>query len=164
MSVETGIWRARIGLHSSLKFSKKLRVLISWRFFIEVFIFLMLLLVANTLLFLKNIIRYGMFALPKIKSNILPFFWSYYILMLCNDIHKNPGPSKEGSLKLLHWNLNSIKTENYSRVSLIESFNANLNYDFIGLSETALHQTDGNERLHIEGYYPPIRRDILSTG
>ena len=56
--------------------------------------------------------------------------------------HKiEPRTKKSGNcqpLKFCHWNLNSILPENCFKVSLLKSFNALHNYDFICLSETFL--------------------------
>ena len=109
----------------------------------------------------RKIGRHGLFS-PKVKKFILSLLWTYLLLLLGNDIEKNPGPCRQNYLKLFHWNLNSIKTDNYARISLIEAFNAISNYDVIGLSETGLHQSDTDFRLNLDGYHPPIRKDITS--
>ena len=161
MNVETSVWRARIGLMNVLKMQNKLGSFNSWESVFRFVFIILLLLGIGIRLFLKKVFKAGLAVLLKYIYLALPFMWNYVILMLCNDIQKNPGPCGGNPLKILHWNLNSIKTDNYSRVSLIESFNSNLNYDIIGISETALHQSDTDDRLNIEGYYAPIRRDII---
>ena len=72
----------------------------------------------------------------------LDFVLFFALLLLCHGvIESNPGPKRSGNcqpLKFCHWNLNSILSENCFKVSLLKSFNALHNYDFICLSETFL--------------------------
>ena len=72
----------------------------------------------------------------------LEFALLFALLLLCHgDIGSNPGPKKSFNcqpLKFCHWNLNSILSENCFKASLLKSFNALHNYDFIWLSETFL--------------------------
>ena len=72
----------------------------------------------------------------------LKFALFFTLLLLCHgDVESNPGPKKSGNcqpLKFCHWNLNSILSENCFKVSLLKSFNALHNYDFICLSKTFL--------------------------
>ena len=72
----------------------------------------------------------------------LKFALFFALLLLCHgDVESNPGPKKSGNcqpLKFCHWNLNSILSENCFKVSLLKSFNALHNYDFICLSESFL--------------------------
>ena len=86
--------------------------------------------------------------------------WRIVLLLvfLCGDIHTNPGPQTR-NLKILHWNVNSIKTENFSRVTLIHSFNLINRYDIISISETGLHQNDSSDDIIIEGF-SLYRRDL----
>ena len=159
MSIDISQWRAQIGLHNSFKFGKKPGTT-SWKLLINL-LFVLLLVAEKLLSIVKKIKKNLCWFLPVLKSCILPFLWGCYLLMMCNDIEKNPGPCKQNYLKIFHWNLNSIKTDNYSRVSLIEAFNSHSNYDIIGLSETALHRSDEDTRLLLDGYHSPIRRDII---
>ena len=132
----------------------------SWKFH-QLILVLLLFLAVKILAFFNKIKGYRVCP-PKFKNFLLSLLWTYFLIMLCNDIEKNPGPFPQKHLKVLHWNLNSIKTDNYARVSLIEAFNAASSYDIIGLTETGLHRSDSDFRLNLEGYHPPIRRDILS--
>ena len=79
---------------------------------------------------------------------------------MCADIEKNPGPrNSRNTLKLMHWNLNSFKTSNFYRKTLIETFNLAMNYDVIAISESALHSDTENNELLLNGYIP-FRRDL----
>ena len=80
------------------------------------------------------------------------------LIFLCGDVHINPGPQPD-KIKILHWNVNSIKTDNFSRVTLIHSFNMINHYDIIAISETGLHDDDSSDDLTIDGF-SLYRRDL----
>ena len=88
----------------------------------------------------------------------LKFALFFSLLLLCHgDTESNPGPNKFGNcqpLKFCHSNLNSILSENCFKVSLLKSFNALHNYDFICLSETFLSPSVSStlDSLNIDGY------------
>ena len=88
----------------------------------------------------------------------LKFALFFALLLLCHGgIKVNPGLKKSGNCQLLkfcHWNLNSILSENCFKVSLLKSFNALHNYDFICLSETFLSPSVSSmlDSLNIDGY------------
>ena len=88
----------------------------------------------------------------------LKFALFFALLVLCHgDIESNPGPKKSGNcqpLKFCLWNLNSILSENCLKVSLLKSFNALHNYNFICLSETFLSPSVSStlDSLNIDGY------------
>ena len=70
-------------------------------------------------------------------------------IQLSGDIETNPGP---GTLDFCCWNLNSITAHDYLRVSLIEAYNSDYNYDLIGIAETHLDSTVDKDRLALDGY------------
>ena len=48
------------------------------------------------------------------------------ILIICSDTELNPGPKKDKScdnFSLCHWNLNSIAAHDFSKLSLLETYN-----------------------------------------
>ena len=59
----------------------------------------------------------------------------------------------------MHWNLNSFKTSNFYRKTVIETFNLAMNYDVIAISESALHSDTENNDLLLNGYIP-FQRDL----
>ena len=83
------------------------------------------------------------------------FSGKFDLLMLCGDIESNPGPrpNSSQSFSICHWNLNSIKAHNFSKISLLRAYNGIHNYD-ICLSETYLnHDTlSYSDNLKIPGY------------
>ena len=72
----------------------------------------------------------------------LKFVLIFALLLLCHrDIEWNLGRKISGNCQLLkfcHWNLNIILSENFFNISLLKSFNAKHNFDFIRLYETFL--------------------------
>ena len=85
------------------------------------------------------------------------FVLFFALLLFCHgDIESNPGPKMPSNcqpLKFCHWNLNRILSENCFKVSLLKSFNALHNYDFICLSETFLSPSVSStlDSLNIDG-------------
>ena len=72
------------------------------------------------------------------------------------DIEKNPGPKTKScqSFSICHWNLNSISAHNFSKLSLLQAYNAVHKYDIICLSETYLNSSIpyDDDNLEIPGY------------
>ena len=82
----------------------------------------------------------------------LKFALFFTLLLLCHgDIELKSGPKKSGNC---HWNLNSMLSENCFKVSLLKSFNALHNYDFICLSEMLLSASASTtlDSLNIDVY------------
>ena len=73
-------------------------------------------------------------------------WWLSLIILLSGDVHENPGPK---SFKILHWNVNSISTDNFLRKTLVEAYNVAKNYDIIAISETGLHANISKNDLEI---------------
>ena len=71
------------------------------------------------------------------------------IILLSGDVETNPGPE---SLDFCSWNLNSITTYDFLRVSLIEAYNSVCNYDLIGMVEIHIDSTVDEDRLSLDGY------------
>ena len=68
-------------------------------------------------------------------------------LIVCPDIHPNPGPInpepqfQNNFLNFMSWNLNSLTMDNFQRVSLIEAHSSIFNYDLISTCETSLNDS-----------------------
>ena len=79
-------------------------------------------------------------------------------LIISSDVHPNPGPilrnSQFGSgfFSFCNWNLNSLSTNEFYRISLLEAHNTNFNYDIISLCETSLNDTIEVDENIIPGY------------
>ena len=89
---------------------------------------------------------------------VFKFALFFTLIFLCHgDIELNQGPKKSVNcqpLKFFHWNLNIILSGNCFKESLLKSFNALHNYDFIYLSETFLSPSVSStlDSLNIDDY------------
>ena len=87
------------------------------------------------------------------------------LLRLSGDIELNPGPKPKSckSFSICHWNLNSITSHNFIKVSLLTAYNSIHKFDILCLSETYLNSEtlSNDENLNIPGYNL-IRADHLS--
>ena len=66
------------------------------------------------------------------------FFCVLIVLIIYGDIELNPGPKKDKScdnFSLRHWNLSSIAAHDFSKLSLLEAYNAHHIYDVTCLSK-----------------------------
>ena len=68
----------------------------------------------------------GLLTIAALALNVV-FQFSYfarcalcYRLFLCGDIHLNPGPRDNRSLKFFHWDLNSLSARGRIKIPLIE--------------------------------------------
>ena len=81
---------------------------------------------------------------------------SLTIIRLSGDIEENPGPicNLNQSFSICHWNLNSITTQNYLKISLLRAYISLHNFDVVCISETYLDSTTAvyDESLAITGY------------
>ncbi len=99
------------------------------------------------------------------------------ILRQCNDIESNPGPphttNPNFQYKIGHVNMRSIKapanTESNTPVSnqltkmdLLKTEMSYFEYSILGISETWLNNTYDENKLFVQGYQKPIRRDNTS--
>ena len=78
-----------------------------------------------------------------------------FILLRCHgDLELNPGPkkSKENTLSVCYWNLNSITAHNFSKLTQLKTYVSTYKYDFICLSETYLETSIPDDMIEIEGY------------
>ena len=153
MGIDLVTWRARIGLNSAFNFKMcNLHKIQSYmHFFLS--IICMIKLLFNNIDISKIRSKFICLTLPYLFL-YLNYWWLINVIICCGDIELNPGP-----LKFCHWNLNSMCTENFSRKTLIESFNVDSDYDIIAISESALHDSIDNEQISIAGY-EILRRDI----
>ena len=69
-----------------------------------------------------------------------PYFLALLII-LSNDVHRNPGPIQNSYFTFMNWNCNSIAKDDFHRVRLLEAQNSIFNYDIISLCETSLNDT-----------------------
>jgi len=86
--------------------------------------------------------------------------WALW-LHIDGDIQENPGPKTE-NFRFFHWNANSLPAHNFSRISLIEAYNALHDFHIIAISESALKPSTPDSQIEIPGF-TPIRSDLTGT-
>ena len=67
------------------------------------------------------------------KFQNITHWFLFLLLLISNDIEKNPGPHPGNCLNFMFWNLNSPGKDNFSRIQMIEAHNSLHNYDIISL-------------------------------
>ena len=88
---------------------------------------------------------------------ILAIWFLILRLILCPDIHPNPGPAhlhnfSGGFLSFCNWNLNTLSKKDFSRITLLEAHNTEHNYDIISLCETSLNDSVQVRENALPGY------------
>ena len=88
-------------------------------------------------------------------------FYKIILLVICMDIHPNPGPNNTDTihtLDILHLNTRNIRNKMNSISDLSES------YQILCFSETHLDDTIDSSSLLIEGFDTPLRKDRTRNG
>ena len=84
------------------------------------------------------------------------FWWEILLVFLSGNVEINPGPKRtpKASLSICHWNLNSISTHNYAKLSLLRAYLAFHKFDIIYLSKRYLNSSNSpdDETSEISGY------------
>ena len=78
------------------------------------------------------------------------------LLLLCGDVHPNPGPTLQvnnTNISIVHNNICSLQNKRNIVEAELTSF------DIIALTETWLYNDFPSDRIAIKGYHPPIRFD-----
>ena len=85
-----------------------------------------------------------------VSSELLVFF----LLFLSGDIELNPGVRNYSNLKICFWNLNSLPSYNFAKLSLLQAYNSLHKFDIICLSETYLDSSisSNDPQLSLAGY------------
>ena len=124
MGIDVIQWRASIGKFNKFRLKGRCsRVSLKLRFlntFLQVLTFcqrLLFLMADIVLLFVVSLIlltftgNHVRFASRSLTMYFVEnLWWLILIVLLSGDVHENPGPN---SLKILHWNVNSITTDNF---------------------------------------------------
>ena len=78
-------------------------------------------------------------------------FFIQNFLSCCGDIEENP---KYSSLTFCHWNLNGFTAHDSTKISLLQAYITQHNYDIICLTETFLNSSipSDDNRITIDGY------------
>ena len=96
----------------------------------------MLLRYSQTLSLIKNIPASFRLCFLKIADiTVFLLFFIQNLLSCCGDIEENPG-TKYSSLTFCHWNLNGLTAHDSTKISLLQVYITQHNYDIICLTET----------------------------
>ena len=79
----------------------------------------------------------------------MPFY--IILITLSGTAELNPGLVQ--TLSICHWNLNSTRAHNFSKLNLLKTCVNVHKFDIIWSSETCLHSSVDDESLEISGYY-----------
>ena len=164
MPIDSATWHARVGMFYALKpllksksstrnFSELFSLTFILRIILlhlnDVHLFFNCILLKNTTTYLRLLTK-----LPKMtKIAIFLFLCLRNLLFRCGDIEANPGP-KYSSLTFCHWNLNGLTAHNSIKISLLQAYIIQHNYDIICLLETFLLSSieTNDDRISIDGY------------
>ena len=83
-----------------------------------------------------------------------------FIILLCGDVHPNPGPETNTSLcnlNFVHVNLNSITV--YPKLDELKLLSQYHKVDILAISESWLSPDISDESIHIPNFNTPIRKD-----
>ena len=87
----------------------------------------------------------------------IPLLHLYLLLLLCMDVHTNPGPAIN-TLSIFHINIRSIR----NKLSYLCDIGSD--YDVICVTESHLDNNVDSAELSIEGYSSPFRKDRNAHG
>ena len=101
---------------------------------------------------------FGLLGLSSLVKN--DKFKFYKLILLCMDIHSNPGPDSDGihSLDIVHLNTRSIRNEFEFLPNLVESI------QIACFTETHLDANVSSSSLILEGFDEPLRKDRTRNG
>ena len=87
-------------------------------------------------------------------------FYKFILLLICMDIHTNPGPTlnDKHSLDIIHLNTRSIKSKMENLSPVVDSFHV------VCFSETHLDADTASNTLLLDGFDEPLRKDRTQHG
>ena len=77
----------------------------------------------------------------------------FYIILITLSGTAELNPRLVQTLSICHWNLNSTRAHNFSKLNLLKTCVNVHKFDIIWSSETYLHSSVDDESLEISGYY-----------
>ena len=106
------------------------------------------------------------FFVQSLNPQLNVFCFLFLFLLICGDVHPNPGPSSDGSsisshtsdlihncLTVMHLNIRSVRT----KLIFLESFADDV--DILCLTETHLDESVTDDQLMIENFSELHRKD-----
>ena len=168
MSIDNLTWQARVGIFNSSKllFKTKIKNRGMLQFLLHytvysLFLFLTFILIKqvnNLYQVSSRLIKIipASFRLRFLKIADITVFLLFFIqnlLSCCGDIEENPGP-KYSSLTFCHWNLNGLTAHDSNKISVLQAYITQRNYDIICLTETFLNSSilSDDNRIKIDEY------------
>ena len=164
MPIDNATWHARVGifytvnsLHKGKSKPKRISFLyfflMYWNYFVT---FNIIHHVFDSIKYRKGLRFYcSLIATTSKNIKIMAFLFLCILNLIiqCGDIETNPGP-KYSSLKFCHWNLNGMTAHDSVKISLLEAYITQHNYDMICLSETFLNSSiqSDDDKIKIDGY------------
>ena len=168
MPIDNLTWQARVGTFNSSKPLFKTKIInrgmlqfLLHHTVYSLYLFLAFILITQV----KNLYQVysrliknipASFRLRFLKIADITVFLLFFIqnlLSCCGDIEENPGP-KYSSLTFCHWNLNGLTAHDSTKISLLQAYITQHNYDIICLTETFLNSSipSDDNRITIDGY------------
>ena len=130
---------------SLLRFKKKFSLAIFYVCSIQIFI--------NATTPVSHLICIGIYQIicfSIVKSQ--PHWLSLLLILLANDVERNPGDNHRNYLSFMNWNLNSLTKNNFERVHLLQAHNVNFSYDIISVCESNLTDITTPQVPKLDGY------------
>ena len=168
MPIDNLTWQARVGIFNSSKplFKTKIKHRVMQQLLLDhtiysLYLFFTFILIkqVNNLYqvssrFIKIIpVSFRLHFLKIADITVFLLFFIQNLLSCCGDIEENPGP-KYSSLTFCHWNLNKLTAHDSTKISLLQAYITQHNYDIICLTQTFLNSSimSDDNRIKIEGY------------
>ena len=139
MPINNVLWRARVGhfnaFKSQMQENSGMRYPLSFLniiLFLIYFIFYRLIhcIPSSTFHYISSTFQSITNHLEAENAEILYLLYMKALLICCGDIEINPG-SKQSSFTFFHWNLNDIAAHDFIKISLLQGYNTNHNFDII---------------------------------
>ena len=168
MPIDNLIWQARVGIFNSSKplFKTKIKNRGMLQFLLHrtvyssylLLTFILIKQVNNLYQVSSHLIKIisASFCLCFLKIADITVFLLFFIqnlLSCCGDNEENHGP-KYSSLTFCHWNLNRLTAHDTTKISLLQAYITQHNYDIIFLTETFLNSSilSDDNRIKIDRY------------
>ena len=168
MPIDNLIWQARVGIFNSSKplFKTKIKNRGMLQFLLHrtvysSYLFLTFILIKqvnNLYQVSSHLIKIisASFCLCFLKIADITVFLLFFIqnlLSCCGDNEENHGP-KYSSLTFCHWNLKRLTAHDTTKISLLQAYITQHNYDIIFLTETFLNSSilSDDNRIKIDRY------------
>ena len=132
MPIDVGLWRKRVGIFNALKFQAQVKSNIKnpW-LFLKIFLFFINYIYAK-LIYLISLSTFRLLTniLQLVDVEILFLLCIKILLYFCGNILINPGSSRS-SLNFYHWNLNGVAAHEFIKLSLLQGYITECNFDII---------------------------------